>query len=71
VSSNTSVTERFASIRASKLWERGTTASAWIALRSVTTTPPAAVTAARICAGVVSGENRTTVTPNGLPAADA
>src|SRR4029079_4397107 len=46
-------------------------ASASIALRSPTTTPPAAVTAARICAGVEPGEKRTTVTPKGLPAAVA
>ena len=65
------MTERFASIRAPKSAERGTTASVSIALRSVTTTPSAAVTAARICAGVVCGENRTTVTPKGLPAAEA
>src|SRR5215218_865901 len=71
VSGKTVVTERFASIRALKLGERGTTASASIALRSVTTTPPAAVTTARICAGVVPGKKRTTVTPNGLPAAEA
>ena len=33
--------------------------------------PPEAVTAARIWAGVVPGANRTTVTPKGLPAAEA
>jgi hypothetical protein len=48
VSGKKVVTERFASIRALKSVERGTTASASIALRSVTTTPSAAVTAARI-----------------------
>jgi hypothetical protein len=71
VSGKKVVTERFASIRAPKSAERGTTASASIALRSVTTTPPAALTAWRICAGVVCGEKRTTVTPKGLPAAEA
>ena len=65
------VTERFELTLASKPAELGTTASASIALRSPTTTPPEAVTAARIWAGVVPGANRTTVTPKGLPAAVA
>ena len=65
------VTSGFEATRESKPDEAGTTASAPIALRSPTTTPPAAVTAPRICAGVEPGENRTTVTPKGLPAAVA
>src|SRR4051794_3997262 len=65
------VTERLERTLASKPGEPGTTASASIALRSPTTVPPEAVTAARICAGVVPGAKRTTVTPKGLPAAVA
>ena len=64
------VTARFALRRAAKPVERGTTPSAPISLRSETTTPPAEATAARICAGVVWAENRTTVSPNGFPAAE-
>src|SRR4029077_8542648 len=57
--------------RETKAPAAATPASASTALRSPTTTPPAAVTAARICAGVEPGEKRTTVTPKGLPAAVA
>ena len=71
VSAKRFVTDCFELTRPSKPAELGTTASASIALRSPTTTPPEAVTAARICAGVVPWANRTTVTPKGLPAAEA
>src|SRR3954467_2947302 len=70
-SAKSCVTERFVRTLASKPVEPGTTASASIALRSPITVPPEAVTAARICAGVVPCANRTTVTPKGLPVAVA
>src|SRR5436190_10385579 len=50
---------------------RGIAASASIALRSDTTTPPAEATAERICAGLVPWSNRTTVRLKGFPAAVA
>ena len=56
---NRPVTERFELTLESKPAALGTTARASIALRSPTTTPPEAVTAARIWAGVVPAENRT------------
>src|SRR4029078_13732762 len=51
--------------------ERAPPASAPTPRRPPPTPPPAAVTHARICAGVEPGEKRSTVTPKGLPAAVA
>src|SRR5438876_12280516 len=65
------VTEALRVTRASKPEPLGTTAIAPIGLRSATTVAPAEVTTWRIWAGVVPGMNRTTVTPKGLPAAEA
>src|SRR2546430_6939234 len=50
---------------------RGITTRLSMAVRSDTTTPPAELTAERICAEVVPWANRTTVRLNGFPAAVA
>jgi hypothetical protein len=65
-STKTELTRPFDLIRAGKSVAAGETASAPIALKSVTTLPPAWATAACICGAVVPFVKRTIVIPKGF-----